>query len=687
MSDTDDTAEKKSVVKVEQASTGRSTCRATGEKIEKGEWRAGMEAWVAGRVNMTWQKLLPFLQNCSVETCSGKGNNGTCKQSGHKFTKGEARFVAVVKEKRNYLTLESAATELKPALEAIDSAEFVATDFKGLEELSQEDRQKFIDAFQVSAEAADKLAPAKPSSDENSDAEVKQPAAKKQKRGADGPSGGAGNSDAEAAPSGASQVVNEYEQRRAEQIARNRERLMALNLPALAAQVAPPKPARSTVARGLKARKKEKPPPGPRRESLRNKGIAADGTYIDDERRGGKVVYGRTEVTDPGPWVKAEDPPPPKARFPKGPVEFTSKNGSERIDKQMLELVRGVGGSPGKKKTTVKQMAQFDLKAEGVAKVSHAGISHLSFHPGTSHLLLATGDKDGNVGLWNVDHIIQSDDNGDNVDDDDAADDGVLEFQPHYSYVSGLRWIGGLGSSARLVTCSYDGSVRSLDLEKGQFEAIVLDEESEWSAMDCTSKGSCVYLGDKAGNLAAYDPRSHKSVLPEFSIHDKKVNTLQVEPGEEHLLLSSSSDKSLALWDTRKLGPGCRAVAQAEHPQTCNSAFFSPDGAHRVMSLSRDNTIRVWDGKKGLSELLKISHNNNTGRWTIPFRAVWGPSSDCCLVGNMGRTVDVFDASTGAKAAALSSESMTAIVSRVTAHISTPALAAATGSGRVHIYR
>lgn len=51
------------------------------------------------------------------------------------------------------------------------------------------------------------------------------------------------------------QVTNEYEQRRADQIARNRERLLALNLPALAAQVAPAKPA--APSKGLKARKKE----------------------------------------------------------------------------------------------------------------------------------------------------------------------------------------------------------------------------------------------------------------------------------------------------------------------------------------------------------------------------------------------------------------------------------------------
>ena len=43
------------IVKVEEAKSSRSTCKATGEKIEKGEWRVGMEAWVAGRMSMTWQ--------------------------------------------------------------------------------------------------------------------------------------------------------------------------------------------------------------------------------------------------------------------------------------------------------------------------------------------------------------------------------------------------------------------------------------------------------------------------------------------------------------------------------------------------------------------------------------------------------------------------------------------------------
>ena len=56
------------------------------------------------------------------------------------------------------------------------------------------------------------------------------------------------------------------------------------------------------------------------------------------------------------------------------------------------------------------------------------------------------------------------------------------------------------------------------------------------------------------------------------------VATDQVEPSEEHLLLSASADNSLPIWDPPKRGPGCEAVATAAHSLTCQSAYFAPDG-------------------------------------------------------------------------------------------------------------
>lgn len=135
--------------------------------------------------------------------------------------------------------------------------------------------------------------------------------------------------------------------------------------------------------------------------------------------------------------------------------------------------------------------------------------------------------------------------------------------------------------------------------------------------------------------------------------------------------------------------------------------------------------------------------NLRSGRWVLPFRACWNAAGDGVIVGNMSRFVDIYDASSGALAGQvrapgvagcasvlhpllcrccfgvpphhcclmrgsispspcclsspacpapptdlqLSSPFMTAIPSRNAVHPHLPVLAAATNSGRIHIYR
>lgn len=47
------------------------------------------------------------------------------------------------------------------------------------------------------------------------------------------------------------------------------------------------------------------------------------------------------------------------------------------------------------------------------------------------------------------------------------------------------RWAGGGGSCGKLLTGSYDGSVRMLDPSTATFDLLVSDEDAEFSAMDC----------------------------------------------------------------------------------------------------------------------------------------------------------------------------------------------------------
>lgn len=49
------------------------------------------------------------------------------------------------------------------------------------------------------------------------------------------------------------------------------------------------------------------------------------------------------------------------------------------------------------------QLRKLKLRESDVAKVTREGISHLAFHPGAPHLIIATGDKQGHVALWDVD--------------------------------------------------------------------------------------------------------------------------------------------------------------------------------------------------------------------------------------------------------------------------------------------
>ena len=61
-------------------------------------------------------------------------------------------------------------------------------------------------------------------------------------------------------------------------------------------------------------------------------------------------------------------------------------------------------------------------------------------------------------------------------------------------------------------------------------------------------------------------------------------------------------------------------------------------GSKRVLTTGRDNTLRFYDGAAGMKQTASAYHNNNTGRWVMPFRATWGPGGTA-VCGSMKRAV------------------------------------------------
>merc|ERR1719163_2221951 len=161
-------------------------------------------------------------------------------------------------------------------------------------------------------------------------------------------------------------------------------------------------------------------------------------------------------------------------------------------------------------------------------------------------VLVAAGDKDGNVGLWRVDADEDAAATAERTDDEegDGSEDGVLFFKPHGSYVCHLKWgRGGLGG--KLVSCAYDGVVRALDAEKAAFvELFASEDDDEFSACDVSADGREMHLVDNHGNYHRVDVRAGKLAAPAVQLHEKKINTVHLEPGAERAIATSCGDQT-----------------------------------------------------------------------------------------------------------------------------------------------
>ncbi|GIL81685.1 hypothetical protein Vretifemale_10709 [Volvox reticuliferus] len=682
--------------------------------------------------------------------------------------------------------------------------------------------------------------------------ETKRNTAAAHRKGA-GSSGGTGGAAKSAALRAAANSETDIDEERAAIMERNRQKLLELGLPSLIADMTKRhggsgggaadnaggrRPASQRGVGSKRSREGSHEPTPPLRMSLRQRGVAADTALaagIDQETPAGVTLVAGRQAVEAAAAGQAEGGAE-KARHPKGELPFRSDNGNEGTDAAFLEALRASAiataatetGSPSRVAAAalrreelppVEALTKLNLAQKDVAKVTKDGITHMAWLPGCERLLLAAADKAGKVSLWSVDE---------EANGPAANTDGVLMFSPHSEYVCGMRWLGreaAVGPS-RLITASYDGSLRALDLAgSGTWLELPVPgdpRDNEFSSLDVTADGRTAYLGDPWGNVDIVDlrapplpprPRPHSSssatsappplpprpltasaaamkpvnsssgggdskgggdggengpaeavaaahglVVGGLQIRSRKINSLHLEPATNVLLASSCSDGTVCIWDVRKLGTAvaavahtrtgssppprspsaCKPLSELRHGKSCHAAYWAHDGSRRLLSTSYDDTIRIWSPSGGVGsgdldghlELeLSIPHNNQTGRWITPFRAVWSAACDAVFVGNMQRGLDVFmstalrgqrdgDGARGShsnhphktlvkdlskvavKASGggaggcpgqlmrtLVSEHMTAIPSRVACHPILPVVVAATSSGRCHVWR
>ena len=245
-----------------------------------------------------------------LEKCTAA--RGKCKATEESFKKGDVRLAVCSKNHKAYYSLAGMGDAVRPIVEASDG-EYSASDITGFLALSKEERAAVCAAIDVKASAS-----AKKRARRGSDVTVATVTVKTEtdvKPVADTPASANRRSgrrssavsappapatpveDEKAAEDGDSDGLTEFERQREELIARNKARMAALNIGALAGEVAAAsaKPANGPSQRGIGSKRKKEPKEdaGPPRRSLRGQKIAPDVTLaggVDYERRDGTVI-------------------------------------------------------------------------------------------------------------------------------------------------------------------------------------------------------------------------------------------------------------------------------------------------------------------------------------------------------------------------------------------------------------
>jgi WD repeat-containing protein 76 len=259
----------------------------------------------------------------------------------------------------------------------------------------------------------------------------------------------------------------------------------------------------------------------------------------------------------------------------------------------------------------------------------------MAFHQTTEKALVFAGDKLGSLGIFDSaeSKFIKS-------EDDEEEDDvklAITQLKLHTRTISSLQFHEHDHKS--LYTGSYDSTIRKFDLEKGLAVEVYApsdedDEEGVSAIQLVASEPNMVYFTTLNGRFGIKDLRTkakdNKS-MELFELSEKKIGGFSITPGRPHILATASLDRTMKVWDLRKIeGKGSNRtpflIGEHESSKSVSSASFNYAG--QVVTASYDDTVKVYDFNKCLSnapgkalsdaELKPISvvpHNNQTGRW------------------------------------------------------------------------
>jgi len=326
------------------------------------------------------------------------------------------------------------------------------------------------------------------------------------------------------------------------------------------------------------------------------------------------------------------------ARVPFDREEFERE--SRGVRKELAQMRREMGSLP-----------LFARWAPKEITITPERIYYIAMHPSPVKPLVFAGDKVGNLGIWDVFGSVEGD------DEDHNPTPLVTSYKVHSRTIS--QFIFSPTDATKLYTSSYDTTIRVLDLSTGVATEVyyLADDEEDVDALISSVQlhpdGDTLFFANFYGKVGKLDiresPKTRKTTF--YPLHEKKIGGLSIFPSLPSIIATCSLDRTMKLWDLRKMsGKHPAQYGEYESTKSISSAEFNRAGD--IVATSYDDTLAVFNGfvpetlavgKKlgAMTPTQRILHNNQTGRYVSVLKARWherpenGFEKFC--VGNMRR--------------------------------------------------
>jgi len=132
--------------------------------------------------------------------------------------------------------------------------------------------------------------------------------------------------------------------------------------------------------------------------------------------------------------------------------------------------------------------------------------------------------------------------------------------------------------SWQVISSSYDGLIRLMDVEKSVFDLVYSTDEAIFSLSQRPNDEQSLYFGQDYGVFNVWDLRAGKSVF-HWELHERRINSIDFNPQNPHVMATSSTDGTACLWDLRSMGAKKpKTLSTVNHSRAVHSAYFSPSG-------------------------------------------------------------------------------------------------------------